>query len=281
MFWYIGAGVALAGTCIAAVIDVRTKEIPNVLTLGMIAAGAILSAGRIFLGEPWLLMLPSMGMAVGLAWLLWRAGLFGGGDAKLMMGIALLVPLYPGGLSFLPTFFIMLALASFVHYFIFGLVAMVRRRRVLPALLFAAVPAGAALAMFYAARMLFPWPHIAALLALALAADLVSPLLPYRRVVAVDDGLEGMLLAETVGLRNGRVVRDPVPSSLLRRIVHDSPEMDEVIASPCHLGVQPGDIERLRGVVDEVAVFPAFPFAPVILAALVLALAFGNVVPVP
>jgi len=252
-----------------------------VLTLGMIAAGAILSAGRIFLGEPWLLMLPSMGMAVGLAWLLWRAGLFGGGDAKLMMGIALLVPLYPGGLSFLPTFFIMLALASFVHYFIFGLVALARRGRVLPALLFAAVPAGAALAMFYAARMLFPWPHIAALLALALAADLVSPLLPYRRVVAVDDGLEGMLLAETVGLRNGRVVRDPVPSSLLRRIVHGSPEMDEVIASPCHLGVQPGDIERLRGVVDEVAVFPAFPFAPVILAALVLALAFGNVVPVP
>ncbi|MFO8132710.1 MAG: A24 family peptidase [Thermoplasmatota archaeon] len=281
MLWTVGAAIALLGTCIAAVVDVRTKEIPNVLTLGMIAAGAALSAGRILMGEPWLLMLPSMGMAVGLAWLLWRAGLYGGGDAKLMMGIGLLVPLYPDGMSFLPTFFVMLALASFVHYFIFGLVALARQHRVLHALLFAAVPVGVALAAFYVVRGLLPWPHLVALLSLALAADLVSPLLPYRRIVAVDGGLEGMYLAETVGLRDGEVARDPVPSSLLRRVVHGSVEMDEVIAAPGHLGVQPGDIERLRGVVDEVEVFPAFPFAPVILAALLLALVFGNIVPLP
>lgn len=279
MLWAVSAVIAIVGSSVAVVIDVRTQEIPNELTLGMITAGVALSAFRIVMGEFWLLIVPSAAVAIGLSWLLWRAGMFGGGDAKLMMAIALLLPLYGDGTSFLPTFFIMLAVAAFIHYFIFGLVAMLRQGRVPYALLFAAVPLGAAWGVFLIARQLLPWPHVVALLFLAMAADLVSPMLPYRRRMPVGDDLAGMYLAETIGLQDGDVVRHPVPSSMLRRAVHRSPEMDEVIAAPHHLGVQPEEITRLRDVVQKVAVFPAFPFAPVILAALLLSLAFGNVLP--
>ncbi len=277
--WYLGAAVAVAGVIAAAVIDVRTREIPNVLTLGMMTAGAALSILRIMMGEPWLLIALPAGLAVALSWLLWRSGLFGGGDAKLVMAVALLLPLYPDGTSFLPTFFVMLGVAAFIHFYLFGLVVLLRRHRVIAAAAFAAVPVATAVAAFFAARWLLPWPHVAALLTMAVAADLVSPLLPYRRQMKVNEELEGMLLAETIGLRDGDLVRVLQPASLLRRVVQSSPEMDEVIARPHHLGVQPGEIAQLRGVVDEVAVFPAFPFAPLILAALLMSLAFGSVIP--
>ncbi len=279
LLWYLGAAVAVGGALVAAVIDIRMREIPNTLTLGMMAAGAALSTIRILTGDPWLLVAPPAALAIALSWLLWRGGLFGGGDAKLMMAVVLLLPLYPSGLSFIPTFFMMLGVAAFIHFFVFGLVVLLRQRRVAATAAFGAVPVAGALAAFFVTRRVLPWPHLAALLALAVAADLVSPLLPYRRHVKVDEELEGMLLAETIGLRDGKVARVPQPPSLLRRVVHGSPEMDEVIASPGHLGVQPGEIDRLRALVDEVAVYPAFPFAPLILAALLLSLAFGNVIP--
>lgn len=277
--WYLGAAIAVAGSIAAAAIDVRTREIPNALTLGMMAAGVALSAARILTCDPWLLIVPPAAFAVALSWLLWRAGLFGGGDAKLMMAIVLLLPLYPDGASFIPTFFVMLGVAAFIHFYLFGLVAVLRRRRMPLAVVFAVVPVAAAAAAFFIARPLLPWPHLVALLTLAVAADLVSPPLPYRRRVAVDEELEGMLLAETIGLRDDELVRVPTPASLLRRALQQSREMDEVIARPHHLGMQPGEIDRLRGLIDEVAVFPAFPFAPLILAALVMSLAFGNMVP--
>jgi len=280
MLWYIGAAVALAGTILATVVDLRTRMIPNVLTLGMMAVGGVLVAVRVMQGGPWLLILPTVAVAVLVAWLLWRAGLYGGGDAKLVMAITLLLPLYRDGTSFLPTFFLMLAVAAFIQFYVYGLLSLLRKHRALHALLFAVLPIGIALAALYAARLVVPWPRYVALLSLAVTADLVSPMLSCRRWMPVDDALEGRLLAETIGTRDGDIVREPVPASMLRRMLHRHPEMDEVVAAPHHHGVQPADIDRLRGMVERVAVFPAFPFAPVILAALALSLAFGNLLPV-
>ncbi len=280
MLWYIGATVALAGTILATVVDLRTRMIPNALSLGMMAIGGALVAIRVMQGGPWPFILPTVAVAMMLAWLLWRAGVYGGGDAKLVMAIALLLPLYHDGTSFLPTFFVMLAVAAFIQFYVYGLLSLLRNRRVLHALLFAVLPLVIAVAALYAARQVFPWPRYVALLSLAVTADLVSPMLSFRRWMPVDDELEGRLLAETIGTRDGDIIREPEPASMLRRMLHRHPEMDEVVAAPHHLGVQPADIDRLRGMVERVAVFPAFPFAPVILAALALSLAFGNLLPV-
>jgi prepilin peptidase CpaA len=72
----------LAVAVAAAVIDFRTRRVPNVLTLPAMAAGFLVR----FPPDPWIL-----GLAA-LFFLLWRAGIWGGGDAKLWMAMAFWTP---------------------------------------------------------------------------------------------------------------------------------------------------------------------------------------------
>ena len=72
----------LAVAVAAAVVDFRTRRVPNVLTLPAMAAGFLVR----FPPDPWIL-----GLAA-LFFLLWHAGAWGGGDAKLWMTMALWTP---------------------------------------------------------------------------------------------------------------------------------------------------------------------------------------------
>jgi Flp pilus assembly protein protease CpaA len=72
----------LAVAVAAAVIDFRTRRVPNVLTLPAMAAGLLVR----FPPDLWIL-----GLAA-LFFLLWRAGIWGGGDAKLWMAMAFWTP---------------------------------------------------------------------------------------------------------------------------------------------------------------------------------------------
>jgi Flp pilus assembly protein protease CpaA len=74
--------VPLAVAVAAAVIDFRTRRVPNVLTLPAMAAGLLVR----FPPDLWIL-----GLVV-LFFLLWRAGVWGGGDAKLWMAMAFWTP---------------------------------------------------------------------------------------------------------------------------------------------------------------------------------------------
>jgi Flp pilus assembly protein protease CpaA len=74
--------VPLAVAVAAAVIDFQTRRVPNVLTLPAMAAGLLVR----FPPDPWILWL------VVLFFLLWRAGVWGGGDAKLWMAMAFWTP---------------------------------------------------------------------------------------------------------------------------------------------------------------------------------------------
>src|SRR5439155_16769138 len=79
-------GVVIAACCCATVVDMRSRRIPNNLTLPLWAAGlawSIITAGSAGLGESlW-------GMAIaGLPFLvLWMVGGGGAGDAKMMLAI--------------------------------------------------------------------------------------------------------------------------------------------------------------------------------------------------
>jgi Flp pilus assembly protein protease CpaA len=74
--------VPLAVAVAAAVIDFQTRRVPNVLTLPAMAAGLLVR----FPPDPRILWL-----AV-LFFLLWRARVWGGGDAKLWMAMAFWTP---------------------------------------------------------------------------------------------------------------------------------------------------------------------------------------------
>jgi len=72
----------LAVAVVATVVDFRTRRVPNILTFPAMAAGFLVR----FPPDPWIL-----GLVV-LFFLLWRAGIWGGGDAKLWMAMAFWTP---------------------------------------------------------------------------------------------------------------------------------------------------------------------------------------------
>lgn len=280
MLWELGAGMAIAGTACAAYRDLKTREIPNPLTLGMMAAGLVLSALHVYAGHLWFMVAVPVAMAWILSWALWRAGLFGGGDAKLLMGISALLPLFPDGTAFIPSFFLVLALVSFVHFFLVGTALLARQGQVLHLVGFILAPLTVGASVYLLARRWLPFPAFAALLAGAVTADLLTPYVPHTKKVRVSENLVGARLAECIGVRNGQVVRDPVSPSLFRTLLSRSPpEYDRVLARPDHRGVTPETIQVLTGRVEYVDIFPGYPLAPLILVSLLITLAVGNVFP--
>jgi len=267
---WIGVAIAIIGAFAASYFDVKTREIPNWLTLGMIATGLTLSSIQIVYGAPWILIVLPLALSFPLIWLMWRAGLFGGGDAKLLMGIISLVPLFPDGTSFIPTFFLMIAISSFMQFFISGVQEAIKKKDK-RAFVFVLLPAGISYIVYFLTHSL-----LISIFSLAIVADAVSPFLPYRKKVEVSDKIEGEMLAEKIGMKNGKVARIPEKPSLILKIFSRHEDLDEIIAAPSHLGISKEEIEKLRDFCKYVYIFVSKPMAPAIFVALLLSLACGN-----
>jgi len=87
--------MALAGLTIASYTDLKERIVRNKLSYSLIAIGlgghAILSVMQ---ASPWPIIYSGIGAsaAFGFAWLLWKMGVWAGGDVKLLTGIAALAP---------------------------------------------------------------------------------------------------------------------------------------------------------------------------------------------
>lgn len=91
--------VAVFGSLLAAVWDMRTGRVPNRLSFSMMALGFILCLLNFDLSY-FLIWSANFGAAFLLAYVLWRFGAWAGGDAKLFWGVVSLVPSYPLSSSF-------------------------------------------------------------------------------------------------------------------------------------------------------------------------------------
>lgn len=108
--------VALAAAMAAAAIDYLTMKIPNRLTIPLIFLGIALLALRCLAGFP----LPAAAFTCAVAYIfvhvLWRFHLWGGGDAKLVLALFLLLsPAYPS-LEFMAVFSLVLAALLFLKH---------------------------------------------------------------------------------------------------------------------------------------------------------------------
>lgn len=107
---------ALAGSLVAAAIDYRTLKIPNRLTLPLILLGLILLALRCLAGFPLFAAVVTCAIVYAFVHVLWRFGMWGGGDAKLVLGLFLLLsPAYPW-LEFVAVFSLILAALLFLKH---------------------------------------------------------------------------------------------------------------------------------------------------------------------
>lgn len=109
--WWLDAVVAGIGLLVASVCDLRSREVPDWLSYSLIAAGLGTHTIRaLALGDAALLVAGLAGAAV--SWLLALAmfygGQWGGGDAKLLIGMGALygLPLWPINFPELATFLV-------------------------------------------------------------------------------------------------------------------------------------------------------------------------------
>ncbi|MFH1400029.1 MAG: A24 family peptidase, partial [Nanoarchaeota archaeon] len=86
----------LLALVVAAVHDIRTREVPDWLSYAVIAVGLASSAIYSIVFAQWTFIVSSLfglGIGVGLGCIMYYAGQWGGGDAKLMMGVGAMVGL--------------------------------------------------------------------------------------------------------------------------------------------------------------------------------------------
>jgi Flp pilus assembly protein protease CpaA len=106
-FELLRVAIALGATGLAAWQDHKTSFIDDKITLGMIAAGILLDVLTLDLSFMiWVAAIALVIAAVG--YFAYKTGQFGGGDVLLLLGLHLLLPVYPFALAspFLPSLYV-------------------------------------------------------------------------------------------------------------------------------------------------------------------------------
>lgn len=98
MFFAISMIVSLLGIGIATYTDLKERIVPNKLNFGLAGIGLFIYAVQsVMVGSPLPFIYSFWGMILGFlfAWVLWKVGVFAGGDVKLFMGLGALNPFTP------------------------------------------------------------------------------------------------------------------------------------------------------------------------------------------
>jgi prepilin peptidase CpaA len=107
---------ALLAIMTAAAIDYRTMKIPNWLTFPFILLGLSLLTFRCFAGFSLSIAGFTCAIAYVFVYVLWKCGMWGGGDAKLVLALFILItPVYPS-LKFMVIFSMSLATVLFLKH---------------------------------------------------------------------------------------------------------------------------------------------------------------------
>ena len=132
MFVYIAIIVSIIGLLIATYTDLKERIVPNKLNYSLAILGLIIfGIYSITFNEPSFFLFSFIGMCWGFffGWILWKIGIFAGGDVKLFMGLGALNPLTPALLNMgifdtgpLFLFPIMLFVYSLIAFFPYGMI---------------------------------------------------------------------------------------------------------------------------------------------------------------
>lgn len=126
MIGYFFAGIALLGSSIAAIIDLKTTEVPDKIPYAMIASALVLKLLYSIHTNNFLHLMDSV--VVGIAYLvfgflLYYTGQWGGGDAKVLAAIGFLLPAIPQ--EFSPPLSFAFPVAYLINLFFIGSIYMI------------------------------------------------------------------------------------------------------------------------------------------------------------
>ncbi len=100
-WWSIPAAVGIVASALGGWFDLRQRKVPNALTLPLMALALALAGVRVALGRWGLAELGAIALVWAVCLAAWLLRLFGGGDAKLAMGLLGLVPMTGSALGVL------------------------------------------------------------------------------------------------------------------------------------------------------------------------------------
>jgi archaeal preflagellin peptidase FlaK len=135
MFFYISILLSILGLSGATYTDLKERIVPNKLNFGMALAGLLLfGINSIWAGSLLPIIYSVLGLCFGFffGWILWKLGVFAGGDVKLFMALGALNPFTPALLHLgmftsasIPLFPITLFLHSLLAFLPYGLIIVI------------------------------------------------------------------------------------------------------------------------------------------------------------
>ncbi len=137
MFFYIAIIISLIGLLIATYTDLKERIVPNKLNFGLAIAGLTIYLIQSIIELSFTpILLSIFGLCFGFffGWIMWKLGVFAGGDVKLFMGLGALNPFTPAIINIglltnisTPIFPITLFLYSLIGFLPYGLFVIITK----------------------------------------------------------------------------------------------------------------------------------------------------------
>ena len=251
--------LALAGSIIAGLWDLRTTEVPDPLPIGMVVAGIAFWMASWLLGGDLNSLLLSLGvgtalLAIGL--LLYKKGQWGGADAWILAAIGYMVPVCRGELFIVPYLFNFM-LVSIAYTVVYSLVI---------GLLHASVFRHVAKDFAQNIRILAGAPVIV-LVVLLVASAQVPQIIGLAPTIVPPIILLVLFWRYAVVIER-RVFKKKIPTGRL--------SVGDVLENGNWVGLTERQVRKLKREKRYVVIKDGMRFVPVFAIALVLTLLFGN-----
>lgn len=261
--------LALLLAVAAAITDIRTMRIPNLLTIPAILLGLALLMIRCADGYPPVLAGILALLSYAYVYLIWRCSMWGGGDAKAVLSMFILVTPVFGSLYFMAAFSLCLAFTLLFRQFFYGTMAALLSLKLKPAAI-SIIPMLCPVLLYLALSPFgMVYAAVFSLVSMAVLADLASDSLPYYETLSIKDGSMdaiGKKPAEDIWLEGAMVIRRLRPAGFIRSLCSYGPKAHPVMGDTIY-GLSGPDIELLRRHVPDIRVMLQKPMGPALLIA--------------
>lgn len=279
--------ITFFGFLLASFYDLKTREVPRLLTFSLIFLGLSLhGVESVYLKNlnPFISSFSTCFLCFCFAFLLYKIGAWAGGDVKLFTGLGALLPFY-GKISFFPFIvFVVSFLAAFpflIMYVAYFFIKRKKLRRVIKNQFkgwmlkeFYSIPFMIIISAFFSKNFIDFFQSflqlffLSVIFFLGIASFKIARTNILREKIKVKELKEGMIPAQSIFLEKGRIV--------FREQLFQKPAGNLIVSSMAR-GLTEKEIKRLKELkVEEIIVKKSIPFVPIITLSMLLIFCFER-----
>jgi hypothetical protein len=288
MIDFILAGIGVLALLIGSLTDIKTREVPDTISYGLIGLGLALRVGLAIFSGDW----NSFGVSilwflifVGIAFFMFYSGQWGGADAKLLMGLGIVFSHYPQSLLKYvnPDLNIYFPLSLFINILVIGaiyglIISLILALKNWKKFTLEYKKIKKNYSKFYRYTILVSLTFLILGILSIFLNILISILLFFISIVSFSF-IYLMIFAKAV--EESCMVKLMKTSDLTEGewVVKDIYHEKEYICGPKDLGIDQKQIDLLKKYkIKEILIKQGIPFVPAFLIALIISLIFGNLI---